>query len=68
MSAITRNVGPLKYTLIRTTNENLFNDFLERLRGWQNLGTVKTIASDLFQSLLLRMAYCHKQSVLLELF
>ena len=53
---------------IRTTNENLFNDFLERLRGWQNLGTVKTIASDLFQSLLLRMAYCHKQSVLLELF
>ena len=48
---------------LRTTNENLFFDFLERLRGWQNLGTSKNLALDSFQSLLLRMNFCHGESV-----
>ena len=50
---------------LRTTNENLFLDFLERLRGWQNNGTKRTMSSEEFQSVVLHMNDCHDMSDLL---
>ena len=48
-----------------TTNGNLYLDFLERLRGWQNNGTDMEMSSEKFQSLVLHMNDCHDASVLL---
>ena len=50
---------------LRTTNKNLFLDFLERLRGWQNNGTKRTMSSEEFQSVVLHMNDCHDMSDLL---
>ena len=50
---------------LRTTNGNLYLDFLERLRGWQNNGTDMEMSSEKFQSLVLHVNGCNDASVLL---